>query len=425
MYSTLLNPTRTRLAARLSAILAALSLAFTLVTVPGCGQKNVLAPELTELSAAQASRAEAQELCNRGGRREFRSALHLEGVSETGALWQIDRPAKWNGDLVLYLHGYTNPALPLALPNNGPIRDSLMARGYAVAASSFSSNGYAVEEGMRDSRALARLFQRRVAHPRHTLLFGQSLGGLIGLLLAQRDPEQFDGAMLVSGIVGGSREEVQYIGDIRVLFDTVYPGVLAGDLEHPPVITDLNAQVIQPVAAALSKNPQGLGVIQSLARRPLPGANGNEIATSLINVLGFAMQGGGDLLARTHGETFFDNADWHYDSAALPPALVADVNARVARYTRTAGASAFLDRFGAPSSELRQPMLTLHATRDPIVPAFHEDILTSVAGGPRLIQVRPEGYGHTNFTTAVLMQNFDQLRAAVAAPERERDLAFN
>ena len=376
-------------------------------------------------TASQSARAAAEEACSRNGGRSFRSPLHLEGVSETGALWRIDRPANWNGELVLYLHGYTNPSLPLALPNNGPIRDSLMARGYAVAASSYSSNGYAVEEAMHDSQALARLFQRRVAHPRKTLLFGQSLGGLVGLLLAQRHPEQFDGAMLVSGIVGGSREEVQYIGDIRVLFDTVYPGVLAGDLEHPPVITDLNAQVVQPVLAAVSKNPQGVGIIQSLARRPLPGANGNEIVTSLINVLGFAMQGGGDLLARTQGQSFFDNAGWHYDSAVLPPALVADVNARVARYTRSSAAAAFLDRFGAPTSRLRQPMLTLHATRDPIVPVFHEDILAEIAGGPWLIQERPEGYGHTNFTTAVLMQNFDRLRAAVAAPERERDLALN
>jgi pimeloyl-ACP methyl ester carboxylesterase len=414
MHTFRRSPLRTPSVPRSPLAVSLVLLLTTLLTSVGCERRQLLAPETRAVSGSAAG----------GGAHRFDSdeiipstPLHLEGTSASGALWVIDRPAAWNGDLVLYLHGYTNPALPIALPNNGSIRDSLMARGFAVAASSFSANGFAVEEGMKDSRELLSVFREQVAEPRRTVLFGQSLGGLIGLLLAQRSPEQFAGAFLVSGIVGGSRDEIQYVGDIRVLFDAVYPGVLPGDLEHPPVITDLQTQVVQPVLGAVQRNPQGLGIIQSLARHPLPGANSNEVVTSLINVVGFALQGGGDLLERTHGQSYFDNADWRYDSALLPAALVDDVNARVARYRSTPEAEAFLARYGEPSSRLRRPMFTLHKTRDPIVPAFHEERLGLVAGGPLLEQHLVPGYGHTDFSTGELMRDFDVLRTRLG--ERE------
>jgi pimeloyl-ACP methyl ester carboxylesterase len=378
-------------------------LALLLATGAGCGKKSAVAPSVTDPAVARAAEADRH-------RRYDGRQVHLEGRVSSGALWEIDKPADWNGDLVLYLHGYSFPTDPVALPHNEAIRDSLVARGFAVAASSFSRNGYAVREGVRESAALSEIFHDRIGHARHTYLFGQSLGGLIGLILAQRHAEEhYDGAFLVCGIVGGSTEEVQYIADIRVLFDTVYPGVLAGDLYNPPAITNINAQVVGPVVQAVTANPQGLGIIQLLARHPLAGNNGQELVTSLVTVLGFQMQGGRDLFARAGSESFFDNAGWQYTSPALPAALVTDINNRVARYTRSRGAAEFLQRWGEPSRRLRIPLMTLHTARDPVVPVFHEDLLGQVASGPNLIQRRVDRYGHTPFSAGELMPHFNDL----------------
>ena len=394
--------------------IASLLLAALVVFTAGCGRKT-LAPDLSsEPLGRPAALASADPLC--AGAADG-VARHLEGQSLSGALWVIDKPANWNGDLVVYLHGYTDPAQPVALPNIAAIRESLMARGNAVAASSYSSNGYAVKEGMLDSREVAGIFREQVGRPRHTFLFGQSLGGLIGMLLVQKFPREYDGSLLVAGIVGGSDDEILYMGDIRVLFDAVYPGVLAGDLEHPPVITNLNAQVVGPVVQAVNANPQGVGIIQALARRPLPGNNAQEIVASLVNVLGFAMQGGGDLFARCHEHSFFDNAAWTYTSPALPQSVIDGVNARVARYTRTPDAAEFLARFGEPAGPFRVPVVTMHHSRDPVVPYFHEDLLAQVAAGPMLVHHRVDAYGHTTFTTAELMAGFDELVQRVPEPQ--------
>jgi|SRR5262245_2964557 len=392
---------------------ASLALLLVFATSMGCGRKNTLAPSV----AAPESARDADAF----KRRHHGRAVHLEGRSESGAFWVLDKPAAWNRSLVVYLHGYTLPSDPVALPNNGEIRDSLLARGYAVAASSYSSNGFAVREGIRDSDALREIFERRIGEPRHTYLFGQSLGGLIGLLMTQRMPEHYDGSFLVCGIVGTSIEEVQYIGDIRVLFDAVYPGVLPGDLEHSTPITNPNTQIVAPVVGAVTANPQGLGIIQLLARHPLAGNNPQELVTSLVNAIGFSMQSGGDLYRRARSTSFFDNASWTYASAALPPPLVADINARVRRYTRAPEATAFLRRYGEPSPRLRIPMLSLHTTRDPQVPVFHEDRLAQVISSPLLIQRRDERYGHCTFTAGELMVHFHDLVSFSRSQRWDRD----
>ena len=393
---------------------ASAALLLALVASSGCSRKSATAPSVP---APESTRL-ADEL--RNGRHGNR-AVHLEGTSSSGALWVIDKPAAWNRSLVVYVHGYSLPHAPIALPNNGEIRDSLLARGYAVAASSFSSNGFAVPEGMRESDALRETFERRVGQPRRTYLFGQSLGGLISMLLTQRRPEHYDGSFLVCGIVGTSIEEVQYIGDIRVLFDTVYPGVIPGDLEHSTPITDPNTQLIGPIVTAVTANPQGLGIIQLLARHPLAGNSSQEVVTSLINAMGFSMQAGSDLYERCNSTSFFDNASWTYTSPALPPALLTDINTRVRRYTRASDATRFLRRYGEPSPRLQIPMMSLHTTRDPQVPVFHEDKLAQVISSPLLIQRRDDRYGHCTFTAGELMVHFNDLVNFARSQHRRHD----
>ncbi len=380
----------------------------------GCGHKNLLAPKESAASSAMVGQRLPAQMQALG---EPVAALHTEGVSESGAIWAIDRPAHWNGDLVLYAHGYTNPSEPVALPNYFALRDSLLARGFGVATSSFSSNGYAAAEGVRETHELRGIFSEVAGRPQHTYVVGKSLGGLIAMILSQKYPKQYDGSLLVSGVVGGTTAEVQYMGDIRVLFDAVYGPVLGCDLYHPPVITDANAQVVGPVLQAITANPQGVGIIQMLARKPLPGNNTQEIVTSLITMLGFSMQGGGDLLERAHGHSYFGNANYTYTSSALPPALVADINTRVARYSRDPAAEQYLLHYGEADAPFRMPVITMHTSRDPVVPAFHETLLGQVAGGPNLRQYLTTRYGHAEFSNAEIMVRFNELVGWVASQQ--------
>jgi len=338
--------------------------------------------------------------------------VHLEGELGPGAMWALDVPATWNGDLVVWLHGYTNPAAPIALPAFGPMRDAMLAQGYAVIASSYSENGYSVKLGMIQSHQLSGIFASRVSAPAHTYLVGVSLGGIIGALLVEKFPDQYDGGLLVSGVVGGSEREMMYVGDIRVLFDVVYPGILPGDLLHVPDGTNVN-QVLGQAQQAILANTQGAGIIAALARVPPEYASGPELVQTILTALGFQLQGANDILARTHGHSFFENADWTY-TGALPPTLLGQINAAVARYSATPDAASYLDRYGSPAGSLSLPVITLHNSRDPVVPYRHEGwyltAVTDQAATSFLLQrTLSAPYGHSVIQPSELTANLADL----------------
>ena len=87
-------------------------LAVSASLVYGCGSRAPLSPVSmngSTVSTGLSHHAGSASLASDG-------AQHLEGVLGPGALYAIDVPASWNGDLVVWVHGYTNPATPVALP---------------------------------------------------------------------------------------------------------------------------------------------------------------------------------------------------------------------------------------------------------------------------------------------------------------------
>lgn len=387
---------------------AGLLFALTALALGGCGSRKSVtsplapAPGATEsVSRAGAARPSAA----------VASPGHLEGTLGPGTTWTIDVPEGWNGDLAVWLHGYTPPQQPVEPPAFGPYRDALLAGGYAVIASSFSANGYAIKEGVIQSHQLRGVFVANVAQPRHTYLVGVSLGGLIGALMAEKYPDQYNGALLVSGIVAGTDDELTYVGDVRVLFDAVYPGVLPGTLYDVPEGTNVNA-VLGAALAAIQADPTGVGVIAALARVTPEFSNSSELVQTILTVLGFQLQGAGDIIARTHDHSFFDNASWTY-AGPVPQPVADQVNATVARYESTPDARAYMAHYGEPSGDLHIPVITLHNQYDPVVPfKFETGYRTQVelyGATGFLVQRTVDGYGHVAITPSELAASFGDL----------------
>jgi pimeloyl-ACP methyl ester carboxylesterase len=124
------------------------------------------------------------------------------------AQFRVEVPAKWNGTLVLYNHGYMPPGFPsfgIALTNRPPDRSEteawLLEHGYALAASQFADGGggYQVANALHDQTALLDWFDEHVGRPRHTVASAQSMGAAIAVLLAERNPGRFDGVASMCG----------------------------------------------------------------------------------------------------------------------------------------------------------------------------------------------------------------------------------
>jgi pimeloyl-ACP methyl ester carboxylesterase len=129
----------------------------------------------------------------------------LTGTFPDGATYLIDVPENWNKTLVLYSHGYNSPGNPNPAPNvgDGLTGYYLYTNGFALAGSSYATNGWAVHEAFQDQIAVLDAFENLVGTPAHTIAWGHSLGGMITAGLLQKYPERFSAALPMCGVVGG------------------------------------------------------------------------------------------------------------------------------------------------------------------------------------------------------------------------------
>lgn len=116
-----------------------------------------------------------------------------------GAKFVIAAPEKWNGSVLIYCHGFRPEGGPLVvelLPLKAAHRE-LLDRGWVIAATSYRRNGLVVTDGLLDVLALRGEITKRFGAPGCVLLQGESMGGAIAVLLMERDPTQFSGALAV------------------------------------------------------------------------------------------------------------------------------------------------------------------------------------------------------------------------------------
>ena len=325
-------------------------------------------------------------------------ATAFTGSTGPGSEYAIFVPQRWNGDVVYYAHGIIDAARPVGLPTSdvAELRDSLGVMGYAVAYSSFSENGWAVKDGMQRTHQLRGLFTSKVGNAKRSYVIGHSMGGLIALALAEQFPQQYDGALPMCGVVSGAQRQIDYIANVRTVFDYFYHGVLPGNALDMPATLDLNTQVLGPAQIAIVSNPHGAGAMARIAQTPIPFANGPQLVQSILTALAFDARGADDLLDRTHGHSPFDNSTTVY-TGLLPPPVLADLNNRIARFTETPDAAHYLAKYYEPTGDLRIPTISIHTTRDPVVPIFHETgyatIAASAGASTNLFSGRSTGTG--------------------------------
>ncbi|HEY53743.1 MAG TPA: hypothetical protein G4N94_09830, partial [Caldilineae bacterium] len=101
-----------------------------------------------------------------------------EGQTPGGAYFKIVVPDSWNGDLVIWNHGFSLDE-PGPVDDLGPLIDFNLAEGYAVAASSYRQAGWALFYTAEDLGELYQEFVTRFGAPGQVYVYGGSLGGIV------------------------------------------------------------------------------------------------------------------------------------------------------------------------------------------------------------------------------------------------------
>jgi hypothetical protein len=327
----------------------------------------------------------------------------VDGQLGPGALYRLVRPTNWNGTLLLYAHGYVPGTAPIALPEEANLFVALLApRGYALAFSSYSENGWAVKDGAQRTHQLLGIFSSQFGSPTRIYMGGASMGGLIAIELVEEHPGVFVGALAACAASGGSRLQYDYLGNTRALFDLLYPDVLPGNAGGVPAGLDLSTAIAQPATMAMLTNPAGAMTIASIVQTPVPFSTGPQLVESIVTALVGNALASSDLIPKLPGSRYFDNTAVTYASPFLPPPVLADINARVDRFEASQSALNYLEHHYQPSGDLRMPMLMLSHALDPVVPGFHRvayrNTVEAAGHGDLLVQRTVNRYGHCDFT---------------------------
>jgi len=331
----------------------------------------------------------------------------LEPTNETietgvidGAAYRIDLPREWNHGLIVFYHGYATGPMQLAprgfLP---PALRQFVDRGYAVAQSAFSSTGWAIEQGSADSEKLRRYFVEQHGKPKESFVVGMSMGGILVVHALETFGPAYDGGLSMCGAI--ERSDYLLERDFLLLsaFDFHFPGVLgplypaAQDFEPTP-------QAEQKIAAALGGNPSAA---QALLRW---WGVGNQ--RTLADMLAFDYFEIAELQRRAGGNPF-DTEDFLFTGSGNDHAL----NSGVRRFAADAAAASYVQRWYTPSGRLTRPLLALHDTGDPLVPAytaFDYALAARHAGhADNFVQQFVARDGHCAFTAPEVGRAFDEL----------------
>jgi pimeloyl-ACP methyl ester carboxylesterase len=118
---------------------------------------------------------------------------HLAGANFAIA----NPPGQWNHRLLLLAHGYRPDSAPLIAdlhPERASIK-AVLAEGWMVATTSYRRNGMVVGDAIADLDALRAYIAASYGPPERVILEGESVGGLIVTLMAERDADLYDGAI--------------------------------------------------------------------------------------------------------------------------------------------------------------------------------------------------------------------------------------
>ena len=317
-----------------------------------------------------------------------------------GADYRIDIPAKWNHGLVVYFHGYA--VTPVQLPQRDPIAPQLrefLDRGYAIAQSAYSSTGWAVEQAVADGERLRAHFGEKHGKPRETFVAGMSMGGTLTVMSLESAPATYAGGLSLCGAIERSDSLLQRDFALLAAFDYYFPGLL-GPLVPVPANYMPTVAIEKQIASALAAKPEAA---ESLLR-----IWGVGDVPTLGSVIAFNYYEVGELQRRTHGNPF-NNADLIYTGNKDAFAL----NTGVKRYRADAAAAAYIARWYTPSGKLLRPLLALHDTGDPLVPAtaaFDYALAVQRAGhADNFVQQFVNKEGHCVFTPQEIGRAFDEL----------------
>jgi pimeloyl-ACP methyl ester carboxylesterase len=320
----------------------------------------------------------------------------------------------WNGDLVIFAHGYVAPQVPLAipedqlvLPDGTSIPGIVNGLGYAFATTSYSKNGLAVKEGVFDIIDLVNIFRSKYQNTRHVYLVGASEGALVTTLALESYANVFSAGMAICGPIGNFRRQINYWGDFRVLFDYFFPKILPPSPIKIPqdLIAGWAGTYVPAITQAITVKPLATGQLLKVSNASFDPLDPTSVGKTVLGILWYNVFATNEAQIELGGQPFDNRFRWYFGSTND---LL--LNFSVQRFGASPIALSEIADSYQTSGRLMAPLIALHNTGDPIVPYWHEPLyrIKTLATGSALLYTNIPilRYGHCNITASEALVGF-------------------
>ncbi len=329
------------------------------------------------------------------------AAPRTETGDINGAKFRIDIPENWNGGLVMYCHGYSPKPVTYENPKLAPTLAVFTDQGYALAQSGYAAGGWAIQEALTDTEGLRRYFVNKYGPVKETYITGHSMGGFLTMVLLESSPSVYDAGLPLCGPLAPTTWFMSRGAfDGRVLFDYYFPGALP-DPSHVDASFQNTPEVAKRIQALLDGAPDKAEIL----RRQNNAKTNKDLASTLSFVTYLLKE-----LQQRGGGNPFDNRNVIYTGTPDDNAL----NAEVKRYTADPKAQAYLRTYYTPTGRITKPMLAVHTSYDPLVPAWIPNMYESLAeqsgSTSNFVQQYVKHDGHCTILAPEIAKAFSQLR---------------
>ena len=335
----------------------------------------------------------------------------IDSGSINGATYKIIFPANYQKKLVMYAHGY---AFVGAKSEQGQNLEFLkrmavfLERGYAVAASDFRKQGFALAEGVDDTEALRKHFYKKYGKPDTTFMVGHSMGGGVTVAMMENYDKAYNGALPMCPLSSRPYLQCRKEYDMYATFNGLFPNVVTSlsvifDVSQPYQAQNIRQMFgkAKAIRSAIVAKDSLLGV--AFAKKF--DLKFDDLPVTLFfneNVLR-------DIAQQAHGNPF-DNTNTLYSGfpndlevnrSAERLAANADPNLVFAKYDRT--------------GNINKPVLLMHTIYDQLIPPTYavvnfENMVHKMNKDKYLTVKYTDGQAHCKFTPEQTAKAFDALR---------------
>lgn len=333
--------------------------------------------------------------------------------------YKIYIPKDWKHKLVMFAHGYEFMGSPSAIasPQLDQMAKIFLEKGFAVAASAYRYQGFALPQGVDDTEALRQYFSDNFGIPDTTYMTGQSMGGGVTLAIMENFSKNYQGALAMCPLSSRPYLQTRKEFDTHILFDALFPGVIT------PLSTLLDIHTDFKPTGFTEMGPKIEAIRNAIKNDTVKAAELarqfylkiSDIPFSLIFSEGVLR----DVVLKSGGNPY-DNTNTIYSGFSNDW----EINKKVKRFKGDTGIKNIFDKYDR-TGNIGKPVVLMHTVYDQLIPPLFgevnfENMVQEKSKDLFLTVKLCNGQGHCAFTTEQISKSFNELRHWVKTGEKAK-----